>query len=456
MSKNKGKILIVDDNKELLTALSMFLKQHFTEVQTERNPNKIPSLIREETFDIILLDMNFSAGVSTGNEGIFWMREILKIDPDATIIFITAYGDVDLAVKSMKEGATDFIQKSWDEDKMLSTILSAYKLRKSKLEIKKLKNRQSHLTEELGKLPESCICHSEPMQKIYRLIDKVAGTDANILLTGENGTGKEIIARQIHTKSSRFEQAFIKVDLGAIHENLFESELFGHMKGAFTDAKTDKPGKFEIASGGTIFLDEIGNLPFNLQPKLLSVLQNRVVYRLGSNQSVPVDIHVISATNQPLLDMIENNRFREDLLYRLNTIQIDLPPLRERPEDVETLAKYFLKKYCVKYHKELSIPHSTITKMKDYTWPGNIRELQHSIEKAVILSDDKEINSKLLIPAEKAREMSRKKTFNLEENEKQIIQHALNQFRGNISLAAEKLGINRSTLYAKIKKYDIQ
>jgi DNA-binding NtrC family response regulator len=455
MSKNKGKILIVDDNKELLSALGMFLKQHFKEVRTEKNPNLIPSLVSENNYDIILLDMNFKAGVSTGNEGIYWMHEILKIDSNATIVFITAYGDVDLAVKSMKEGATDFIQKSWDEDKILSTLNSAYKLHQSKLEINKLKNTQKHLTEELDKKNEICICESKSMQKIYDLIEKVAKTDANVLITGENGTGKEIIARLIHNKSNRKEELFLKVDLGALQENLFESELFGHEKGAFTDAKTEKEGRFELASGGTLFLDEIGNLPVNLQPKLLSVIQNKEVTRLGSTNITPVDIRLISATNQPLFDMIEEKSFREDLLYRINTIQIDLPPLRERTEDIETFARFFLQQYCHKYGKDISLDQPTVEKMKTYPWPGNIRELQHSIEKAVILSNWKSLDSELLFPKHSTTKINQKETFNLEENEKQVIQKAIDKFNGNISLAAEKLGINRSTLYAKIRKYEL-
>ena len=422
MSKYQGKVLIVDDNRELLSALKMMLSQHFVEVQTEKNPNLLPTLLRQEQYDLILLDMNFSAGVSTGNEGLYWMRKIHEFDPRITIVFITAYGDVELAVKSVKEGATDFIQKSWDEDKILSTVISAFRLHQSKLEIRTLKNKQKHLSEEMEKEHVVHWCRSDKMKRIYDMIDKVAPTDANILLTGENGTGKEIIAREIHNKSKRKNEIFVNVDLGAVSESLFESELFGHLKGAFTDAKTDRAGRFEIASGGTLFLDEIGNLPMALQAKLLSTLQNRTIMPVGTTNPVSVDIRLISATNQTLFDVIEQKRFREDLLYRINTIQIDIPPLRERPEDIPGLSTYFTEQYCAKYQKpSLPINKQTIEKMQAYHWPGNIRELQHAIEKAVILSEDREIQPHLLFPEKDNSYKGGKNTFNLEENEKRII-----------------------------------
>jgi DNA-binding NtrC family response regulator len=457
MDKFKGKILIIDDNKELLTALRLYLAPYFEKVQTESNPNTLPSLLRTNDFDIILLDMNFKAGANSGNEGIYWLRRIRETDPDASVLLITAYGDVELAVKSLKEGATDFIQKSWDEEKILSTVISAFRLRQSKRKIKHLQKQQKHLTEETARNPNIFICQSEAMQQVYRTVEKVASTDANILLIGENGTGKEVIAREIHKQSERKNKIFVSVDLGAIQENLFESELFGHCKGAFTDAKTERAGRFELASEGTLFLDEIGNLPLNLQPKLLSVLQNRTVRRLGSNDDIPVDIRLISATNQPLFDKVEENQFREDLLYRINTIRIDIPPLRERPEDIPELAEFFLGQYKDKYQKnDLRFTSSSLEKLKKYNWPGNIRELQHAVEKAVILSEKETINSDLLISGNKTAKRAGAETFNLEENEKNIIQQALDKCRGNISLTADKLGINRSTLYAKMKKYDIQ
>lgn len=457
MSKSQGKLLIIDDNRELLAALKMFLSRHFETVRTGRNPNLIPSFLNEEPFDIVLLDMNFKAGANTGNEGIYWMRQIHQIDPDIMVVFITAYGDVDLAVRSMKEGAVDFIQKSWDEEKILSTLLSAYKLHQSRLEINKLRSRQDHLSSELGRKQQLYRCQSEPMQRVYDMIGKVAVTDANILITGENGTGKEMIAREVHQASSRRNEIFLNVDLGAIPETLFESELFGHMKGAFTDAREHRAGKFETASGGTLFLDEIGNLPLSLQSKLLSTLQNRSVIRLGSNKPIPIDIRLISATNQPLFDMIEENRFRDDLLYRINTIHIDVPPLRARPDDIPGLVLFFLEQFAGKYDKTgLKLNDIALERMKEYHWPGNIRELQHSVEKAVILSEGLQIDPTLLPPDKKQPSVRKPNTYNLEENEKQIIDDALKQFRGNISLTAEKLGINRSTLYSKIRKYGLQ
>ncbi|UCG28156.1 MAG: sigma-54-dependent Fis family transcriptional regulator, partial [Bacteroidales bacterium] len=351
MQKTTGKILIVDDNEELLIALRMILSPHFGEIKTEKNPNLILSLIERESFDIILLDMNFKAGINTGNEGIFWMNKILEIDPDSTIVFITAYGDIELAVKSIKEGAADFIQKSWDQEKILSTIMAAYNLRQSKLEILRLKTKQSHLKEKIDRDYEFCTGESQIMQDLSRIIEKVAPTDANILIMGESGTGKEVIAREIHKLSARSDEIFVNVDLGSLSETLFESELFGYVKGAFTDAKEDKPGRFEIASGGTLFLDEIGNLTLPLQSKLLTAIQNRQVIRLGSNSPVPVDIRLICATNKPLFEMAEKGQFREDLIYRINTVQIEIPPLRDRPEDIPQLANFFLRNFREKYHK---------------------------------------------------------------------------------------------------------
>jgi len=457
MAKNKGKILIVDDNPELLSALKMLLNSYFEQVQTEKRPDRLPSLLQQAKYDLVLLDMNFKAGVSTGNEGLYWMRKIRESDPDAAVLFITAYGDVELAVKSLKEGATDFIQKSWDEDKILSTILSAYKLHQSQMEVKMLRNRQDHLTREIDQEHSAYRCQSSAMQRVYDLVNKVATTEADVLITGENGTGKEIIAREIHKKSSRQKEIFLNVDLGAIPETLFESELFGHVKGAFTDAKEQRVGKFETAHGGTLFLDEIGNLPLSLQSKLLSSLQNRTIVRVGGNQSIPIDIRLISATNQPLFDMVEQDRFREDLLYRINTIQIDVPPLRERTEDIPELAEFFLRRFREKYRKQnLYLSNQGIEKITQYKWPGNVRELQHAVEKAVILSEGDALDSALLVSNKEESSRVHSPSFNLEENEKQIIASALKQFRGNISLTADKLGINRSTLYSKIRKYGLQ
>lgn len=455
MSKPKGKILIIDDNEELLIAFKLFLNPHFEIIITDKNPNRIPEFLRKNVYDVILLDMNFAAGVNTGNEGIFWMNKILEIDSLATIVLITAYGDVALAVKAMKEGATDFIQKSWDEEKILSTILSAYKLRQSKLEIECLKQKQNHLTDSINNENTVCRARSAAMQHVYKTIDKVAVTDANVLILGENGTGKEIIARELHGKSNRANDIFVGVDVGALTETLFESEMFGHVKGAFTDAKTNKAGRFEIASGGTLFLDEIGNLSLSLQSKLLSALQNRSITRLGSNTNVAVDIRLICATNMPLYKMVEESKFREDLLYRVNTIQIELPPLRDRIEDIAVLVDFFVEQFSRKYNKAPFIVNKEVySKLKEYNWPGNIRELQHVVEKAVIFSENNRLTPDVLFLQSNTGK-NKSDTYNLAENEKQIISSALKMFSENISLAAKKLGINRSTLYDKIKKYGI-
>ncbi len=453
----KGKILIVDDNEELLIAFRFFLSKHFDKIDTIKNPNRIHEQLRKEVYDIILLDMNFKAGVNTGNEGIYWMKEILAKDSNATIVLITAYGDVELAVKTMKEGAADFIQKSWDEEKILSTILSAYNLRLSKLKIENLEQKQKHLSEKIDSKFSNIIGESAAIKTVFNMIEKVAITDANVLILGENGTGKEVIAREIHRKSARANEVFVNVDIGALQENLFESELFGHVKGAFTDAKEDRAGRFEIASGGTLFLDEIGNLPMPLQAKLLTAIQNKEIQRIGSNQPIPVDIRLICATNKNPEEMIEKNIFREDLLYRINTITINLPPLRERDDDIIELARFFLLKYNSKYNKpKLKFHANVLTKLKEHDWPGNVRELQHTIEKAVILCDGNTISPNHCWPDGDTKPKGKiPKTLNLDENEKVLIERAIQKFKGNISSAAKELGINRSTLYKKMEKYGI-
>ncbi|MBP6979175.1 MAG: sigma-54-dependent Fis family transcriptional regulator [Lentimicrobiaceae bacterium] len=455
--KPAGKVLIVDDNQELLIALKLFLSPYFKRIQTEKNPNLIPDLIRREAYDVVLLDMNFNAGVHSGNEGLFWMKKILEYDPSATIVFITAYGDVELAVKAIKEGAADFIQKSWEESKILSTILAAYKLRLSKLEINNLKNKQRHLSENIGKGQPVMIGRSPVMQHISETIDKVAKTEASILILGENGTGKEVVAREIHRKSNRSGEIFVNVDISALSETLFESELFGHVKGAFTDAKTDRAGRFEIASGGTLFLDEIGNLPIHLQTKLLSAIQNREITRIGSDIPVPVDIRLISATNRSLYTMAEEGSFRQDLLYRINTIQIDLPPLRERIEDIPLLVEYFLKEYSDKYGKgPFEVTKNAYESLMKHPWYGNIRELRHTIEKTVIMSEGAYLRAEDFFTDKRSKTAAPGPgSDNLAENEKYLIIRTLEKYNGNISMTAKKLGINRSTLYEKMKKYEI-
>jgi two-component system, NtrC family, response regulator HydG len=457
MSRKEGSILIVDDNSDLLIALRLILSRTFTTIDTLKNPNLILSNLEKQSYDIILLDMNFKAGQNTGNEGIFWMNKILEQDPEATVVFITAYGDVELAIKSMKEGAVDFIMKSWDEQKILSTLQSVYELRKSRKEVSMLKKKQAHLSAELEKEHSVCYCHSAGMKALGKLVAKVAATDASVLILGENGTGKEVVAREIHRLSARKNELFMNVDLGALPETLFESELFGHVKGAFTDAKEERDGRFVIASGGTLFLDEIGNLSSGLQSKLLSVLQNNEVYPVGSSLPRPVDVRIISATNMPMQKMIEELTFREDLYYRINAIELEIPPLRNRKEDIPVLAAFFLRKYSDQYHKPgLKISGRTMEQLVSHPWPGNIRELEHAIEKAVILSESGMITDINLNPGATAGQIRQSAgSLNLEEHEKMVIQQALREVHGNISAASKSLGINRSTLYQKIKKYGI-
>ena len=457
MARKEGSILIVDDNNDLLIALRLILSQIFATIDTLKNPNLILSTLEKQAYDIILLDMNFKAGQNTGNEGIFWMNKILETDPGATVVFITAYGDVELAIKSLKEGAVDFIMKSWDEQKILSTLQSVYKLRKSRKEVSLLKMKQAHLSAELEKGRSVCYCNSAAMRAINNLISKVATTDASVMILGENGTGKEVVAREIHRNSVRSNEIFMKVDLGALPETLFESELFGHTRGAFTDAKEERDGRFVIASGGTLFLDEIGNLSQGLQSKLLSVLQNNEVYPVGSSIPRKVDVRIISATNMDLQKMIREKTFREDLYYRINAIELEIPALRERKEDISTLAGFFLKKYSDQYHKPgIKLSGRAMEQLMSYPWPGNIRELEHAIEKAVILSESDRITDINLHPGTAGHyNRSAPPTLNLEEHEKMVIRQALREVQGNISSAARSLGINRSTLYQKMKKYGI-
>jgi DNA-binding NtrC family response regulator len=457
MSKKEGAVLIVDDNEELLIAYEIFLSSHFHTIKTLSNPNAIPAALNTAAYDVILLDMNFSAGINTGNEGFFWMKKILEIDPYASIILITAYGDVEQAIRAIRDGAVDFVLKSWDREKILSTIIAAYQLRRSKLEIRNLKSKQQHLIDHSNREFDFCKGRTQKMADLLNTVEKVAPTDANILILGENGTGKEILAREIHAKSIRSKEIFVSIDVGSIAENVFESELFGHMKGSFTDAVEDKPGRIEIASGGTLFLDEIGNLPLSLQAKLLSVIEKKELTRVGSTQVIPVNVRLICATNANLYQLCEEGRFREDLLYRINNIQLELPPLRERPEDIPQLVTFFLDKFANKYNKSgLQVSKHAIHQLSKYSWKGNIRELRNVVEKAVLLSE-----GPLLKPADfVSNSGSRNKPievqeFNLEENEKMLIMKALKAFGNNKKLTARELGINRTTLYNKLRKHGI-
>jgi DNA-binding NtrC family response regulator len=453
---NKPRILIVDDNAEMLDGLKLFLSPHASEIITHRNPNLIPSTLQQYSFDLILLDMNFAAGVNTGNEGIYWMRRILEYDPSATIVLITGYGDIDLAIKAMKEGAADFIQKSWDEERILSSLQTALKIRESRLEIKSLKNKTEHLEGKIADEQVICPSRSAIMRKVFQTIEKVAGTEANVLILGENGTGKEIIARELHRLSARSAEMFVTVDMASLPETLFESELFGYKKGAFTDAFENKTGYFEIADGGTLFLDEIGNLSLPMQAKILSVLQSREFTPLGSIKKIPVDIRLISATNKNLNSLLEEGFFRQDLLYRINTIQVELPPLRERKEDIPDLAGFFLKQYSAKYSRNIrELSPSALDKLISHSWPGNVRELQHAIEKAVILCSEDELRSPDFLFNSRKSDLHESNCLNLEENEKVLVTMAIEKHRGNISQAAKSLGINRSTLYEKIRRYGL-
>ncbi len=449
----KGNLLIVDDNKSILSALEILLHSEFQTVTTLSDPNQIPAELRKGDYNLVVLDMNFNAGINTGNEGIYWLSRIKETNPEISVVMITAYGDVELTVKALKNGATDFVLKPWDNAKLLATLKSALQLNLSRKEVTSLKEKEKSLKTELNREQRAIIGSSPQLMNVLNLVRKVAKTDANVLITGENGTGKELIAQEIHRLSNRSEEVLVSVDMGAITETLFESELFGHVKGAFTDARENRPGKFEVADKGSLFLDEIGNLSFHLQAKLLAAIQNRQISRIGSNQTVAVDIRLICATNKNLGNMVRDGLFREDLLYRINTIQIEVPPLRERGNDIPVLAEFFLKKYSSKYHKpELKINQQAQDKLLKYSWPGNIRELQHTIEKAVILSENNVLKPEDFFIRPIASEKNSSDETTLEEMEKRMIEKAIEKSGGNLSAAADQLGITRQTLYNKIKK----
>jgi len=455
MNKTIGNILIIDDDKDVLTTCRMVLKQVFSNIDIVSNPAFIPAILNDNTYDVIILDMNFKPGVTDGTEGLFWLKKILSLDSNASVLMNTAYGDIKIAVEAMKIGATDFIVKPWESEVFIATVQSAFNLSRSKKKVFQLESTQKILSNDSNKEFAEIISKSKSMKPIFSAIEKVSKTDANVIIFGENGTGKELIAREIHRKSNRANKPFINVDLGSLTESLFESELFGHTKGAFTDAKEDKSGRFEIASEGTLFLDEIGNLPPNLQSKLLSAIQNRVITRVGSNREIEIDIRLICATNRDLYSMIENGEFRQDLLYRINTVEINLPPLRSRSDDIPLLADYFLNKFCLKYNKRgLKIVSDGYIALKEYSWPGNIRELQHLIERAVIMSEEKYVTENDFA-LKKSGANYTTNSLNIDELEKQAIVNALNKCNRNFSKASEELGFGRSTLYRKMKKYGI-
>ena len=453
MSLKNSSILIIDDDVDVLTAVRLLLKPEAKEVVTEKNPENIRSILSKQSFDVILLDMNYNSSINTGNEGFYWLNKIKSWGSEASVIMITAYGDIDLAIRSLKEGAFDFMVKPWHNEKLITTIQSA---------IKNKNGRPGELKSSLHKtdpnLPE-LIGESEPMQEIFYKIQKIAPTEANILILGENGTGKDLIAKAVHQHSLRNSKAYIKVDVGALTESLFESELFGHKKGAFTDARDDREGRFEAANGGTLFLDEIGNISLYQQAKLLSVLQNRQVTRLGSNTPAPIDIRLVCATNLPMAELANEARFRKDLIYRINTVEIIVPPLRKRGKDILLLAKHFSKIYSDKYLKPaLEFDKEAVEKLLHYHYPGNVRELQYAIERAVIMSDGTVLETKDIIfsPLESAVLAEEETVFtNLGTMEKNTILKVIEKHSGNISKAAKELGITRTALYRRLNKYDL-
>ncbi|NGP87328.1 sigma-54-dependent transcriptional regulator [Fodinibius halophilus] len=457
--KKSGQLLVVDDDEDVLQAAQLFLKQHVSNVDTEKNPHAIPNLIKNNHYDVVLLDMNFTEDVSSGQEGFKWLKKILQIDPSLAVVLITAYGDVEKAVKAIKRGASDFVLKPWKNEKLLATINAALNLTKSRRKVETLETQKKQLSADIDQHYQDIVGQSAVMQNVFETIEKVAKTDANVLITGENGTGKELVARALHRRSNRSEEVFINVDMGAISKNLFESELFGHQKGAFTDARESRAGRFEIASGGTLFLDEIGNLPLPLQPKLLSAIESRTVTRVGGNIPKEIDIRLICATNEPILELVQQQKFREDLLYRINTIQIQLPPLRDRTEDIPLLANHFLEKYAHKYEKEIhALSEPTLNKLGSYRWPGNVRELQHAVERAVIMTEHNILQPEdflLTSQMDNGDHTLAFSNYNLEQVEKTVIQKALDKNGRNISKSADELGLSRASLYRRMEKYGL-
>lgn len=463
-----GRILVVDDNKAILSALRLLLPAYFSEVTTLSSPNDLMHNIETKRPEVILLDMNFTAKVTTGNEGLFWLGEILKVYPDIPVVLFTAYSDVALAVDAIKRGAFDFIIKPFDNAKLVSTLQAALRLSRSRQEVKQLREIKNEIRGD----GEMYWGESPKMKELRKIVQKVAQTDASILITGENGTGKDMLAGEIHRLSRRAGSSMVNVDVGSLPESLFESELFGHVRGAFTDAKADRAGKFEVASGGTLFLDEIGNIPLHLQAKLLTAIQTKSITRVGSNIPVPVDIRLICATNRDLSRMVAEGLFREDLYFRINTIHLTLPPLRERTEDIIPLAGLFMRKYAVKYGKDIKgIKEDARTELTGRPWQGNIRELQHVVEKAVILSEKDWLGTEDFFPEKKGGPVQgdRSRTaaqvirdsvrqgnvVTLDDMEKELIRMAMRQHDGNMSAVAQQLGITRQTLYNKIKKYGL-
>lgn len=460
MPKKKASILIIDDDEDVLLSAKLLLKKHYTNVVTRNNPKEINSLISKENFDLIVLDMNYRIGFNDGKEGMYWLGHIKSIYPDMVVILMTAYGEVELAVNSIKKGAFDFILKPWANEKFLATISAGIEMSRSQKKISLLKSTNEVLEKNIDEKFGPVIGKSEEMNSLMRTIDKVSGTDASILILGENGTGKQHIAREIHKRSSQKSNPFVHVDLGALSENLFESELFGHKKGSFTDAHEDKPGRFEMAENGTLFLDEIGNLPLYLQTKLLTVLQDRKVSRIGEGIERPFNARLLFATNAPLKKWVEEGKFRQDLMYRINTVEIEIPPLRKRPVDILEFVDHYLNVFKEKYHKShLQISKEAKKMLSSHHWPGNVREIQHTIERGVIMSDGHDIKATdfSLVPEriEGVADTPEFESMNLFEIEKLLVKKSMEKHQGNISKAAKELGLTRAALYRRLEKFNL-
>jgi DNA-binding NtrC family response regulator len=458
MTERRGRVLVVDDDRDVLVAARLLLKKEFALVQTETDPERLPALVNENSWDVILLDMNFLPGTNTGREGMRWLQTVLEINPSAVVIMMTAYGDVETAVTAIREGATDFVLKPWQNEKMLATMKVAASLADSRHEVDRLRSRQQEITQSSSD-HSTIIGQSRAMQKVFTLLQKAAPTDANVLITGENGTGKELVARELHRQSGRSGEVFLSVDLGAIPDTLFESELFGHVKGAFTDAAKDRIGRFQAASAGSLFLDEIGNLPLHLQSKLLNALEQRQVTPVGSDRAMPIDVRLICATNRQLREMVAEGTFREDLLYRINTVELPLPALREREGDVPVLLEHFTDIYARKYGKARKrYSAGALKRLQAYSWPGNVRELRHAVERAVIMSEGGVLEGGDFLahtPPAAVAVTETTGSLRLEDVERQAISSALEQHRGNISRAARALGITRTALYRRMEKHGL-
>lgn len=455
MKKYSGSILIVDDDDHVVLTSRIILKEYFDKIETLDSPKSLESKLKQEEFDVILLDMNFKVGSTSGNEGIFWMNRIRTLSPSSQVVLQTAYGDIELAVKSIKEGAVDFLAKPWDKEKLVTTMINAYQQCLARKENRELKSKQQALQNHFTNDSSPFIASASSMKPVLNAIDQVAGTDASVLILGENGTGKELVARAIHYQSERTAEPFIPVDMGSLAPSLFESEMFGHEKGAFTDAKESRIGKFELANKGTLFLDEMGNLSFDLQIKLLSALQSRTISKVGSNKIINLDVRVICATNAPIYELVKSGNFRQDLFYRIKTVEILLPPLRDRKEDIPALFNFYFEQFSQRYRKSIGVGKSVVEGLCKYHWPGNIRELQHAVERAVILCREQTLQLSDFQLVINDAGMHTNGSLKLEEVEREAIRKAIFKHQNNLTKAAEELGIGRTTLYRKLEEYGL-